>query len=292
MKKNLSQSTLKAVPQYDFSDRKLDDHVPIEKLFWPEEYGRPYTHVVDIKENFDERAVGRIIVSMRPDGRFAIIDGNNRVEAARALGYRTMPCIVFIDLTTDEEAHLFSLYNNTRRTTALNRMKAALAAKDPAALSIERTLRQNGFEFAFSGPGVKKVACAKALSDVYANYGVETLANVARVLAAGFGADAKRVMTDQTVIGATAFWIRYGAAVKEARLVEVMNGSDPITLAAEGKKLGVAYGESSATGFGRALRTLYNKGLRTNQLPEWREYVFSPRGKEKLAIARAAQNGR
>jgi hypothetical protein len=263
-----------------FRERKLDDHVKVKATFLPEEYGRglDHSHIKKIVSNFDERAFGRVIVSMRDDGRFAIIDGNHRREAALHLGIIDIPCTVFLDLTQEEEAELFVHYNMTKNLTALNIEKGLIAQRDKGAIERRQVLKRNGLDWAFKGcPG--HVTCASAIKKVYETHGLTILADVVRILVHGFGSDSRRAFIAPTIEGTTLFWIRYRYTANDERLLSQMHLTDALDLMIRARKLATAFGETTATGFGRALLELYNKGLRTNTLDDWPDYFLSEKAR-------------
>lgn len=67
--------------------------------------------VKDIAENFDRRQVGFLEVSLR-DGLFHIIDGQNRFLAGKLINLETLPCIIYTDLTVEDEALMFARQQN------------------------------------------------------------------------------------------------------------------------------------------------------------------------------------
>lgn len=64
-------------------------------------YGRPLseTRVKSILKHFDPLGLGTILLSMRDDNRYAIIDGQHRIAAAMEYGMTSVPSRVYIDLS-------------------------------------------------------------------------------------------------------------------------------------------------------------------------------------------------
>lgn len=283
-----------------FEDRKLDDHVPIAKTFLPEEYGRgvDLAHVKKIVSNFDARAFDRIKVSMRDDGRFAVIDGNHRREAASILGFTEIPCVVFIDLAPEEEAELFRFFNTSKSHTALGLEKALIAERDKGAIERRQVLKRNGLDWAFGGVHeYAHVQCAAAIRDVYENHGLTILADVIRVMVEGFGTRARRAFIQPTVAGMTLFWIRYRYTLTEERLLSQLHTSDALELMSRARILATANNETAAVGFGRAVLELYNKGLSKNALDPWQTSFLSEKARQtaperqRKGIERRRQRG-
>ena len=69
-----------------------------------------------------------LLVRPVPGGRYQIVSGHNRTEAARRLGYRTAPCIV--RRLDDEEAQLQMISSNLRQREKLYPSEKAWAYRD------------------------------------------------------------------------------------------------------------------------------------------------------------------
>src|SRR5262245_54278319 len=123
--------------------------VPLTKLFPEEEYQRPVEEdfVRKLTLTFDERLVGSIDVSAREDGRYAIIDGLQRVTAMIRIGKTHCYCAVYEGLSLAEEATLFFHKNRDRKQVhPYYHYRARLVAGDPSALAIEQIVKKAGFK--------------------------------------------------------------------------------------------------------------------------------------------------
>ncbi len=72
---------------------------------------------------WDPSIVGYVLISLRADGSFFVIDGQHRVEAVRRLQGKIGPMIEAVvreGLTSTEEAHFFAESQDPRRRTALS----------------------------------------------------------------------------------------------------------------------------------------------------------------------------
>lgn len=123
--------------------------VPIDKLVVDENYQRGIDkrgkkNVYLIAENFEWAKFSPLMVSVRPDGLYAIIDGQHRAHAAALLGITKVPAMI-TDLTTAEQASAFSWINGS--VTALNAnqiYRAALAAMEPWAVQCDAVVTKAG----------------------------------------------------------------------------------------------------------------------------------------------------
>lgn len=91
-----------------------------------------------------------LVVARRAGGELFVIDGQHRLEAARARGDIAMlPCVVVDYASAADEAASFVHLNQQRRP--LNRLdlfKAALASEDPQALAISEAMEAAGLSLA------------------------------------------------------------------------------------------------------------------------------------------------
>ena len=110
--------------------------LPVDVLFVPQEYQRPLLeeHARDIAQSFDWRVFGTLVVSERDDGRFALVDGQNRCRAAHLRGITQVPCIAHRFASPLEEARVFDALNARRRAVDVwGRQRSGLFQGDPIA---------------------------------------------------------------------------------------------------------------------------------------------------------------
>jgi hypothetical protein len=122
--------------------------VPLDRLFIDADYQRPLTSFVEqVAADYDPAMVGTLITSEREDGRLAVIDGQTRMEAMRMNGEGLAPCLVYPDLTREQEAELFAdLQTKRRGMSSFLRFRAALVARKTEAIAIAAIVNQAGFE--------------------------------------------------------------------------------------------------------------------------------------------------
>lgn len=111
--------------------------VPIEHMI-VDAYQRPLTTFVNrIEAKFDPALVGTLCLSERSKTKFAVIDGQTRMEGMRRLGLTEAPCIVYFSLTREQEADLFAKLQTERRgMTSAARFKAEVIAGKAHAVEI------------------------------------------------------------------------------------------------------------------------------------------------------------
>lgn len=249
----------------------LTDWVPVSKMF-VDKYARPASEdriVAMIRSGFSADKLGCIMLSMRDDGRFAIIDGNHRVQVSRRMGITLMLARVFIDLTYEQEAELFVAFNSVNRPTALDRFRARLEAGEPQAHEIAEILRKHGMTVAINGRALGAVGAVSALDKLYREQGPTGVYDIVNILHRAWG-NAPRAWVTDMVSGMRMFWLRYHDEVDRTLLVERLRVVTPeIVLGHAG--VGQIKAPNNGSLVGRQLVETYNRGLRRNRLSEWVE---------------------
>lgn len=134
-------------------------------------YQRPLTNFVDeIEQDFRPALVGTVCVSKRSNTKYAVIDGQTRVEGMRRLGMVDVPCLVYENLTPALEAALFADFQTKRRGMhSASRFLAQVIAEEPEAVDINAIARKAGFKISVQGSrsGTPEIAAVGALEFAY-----------------------------------------------------------------------------------------------------------------------------
>jgi hypothetical protein len=98
-------------------------------------------------------ACGALTVAIRQSGTYWVIDGQNRLAAARKRSdIKTLPCLVFLVDSPEAEAAAFVRINKNRRSLSRVEMfKAEVAMKDEYALRLVAVLERYGYRVAVGG---------------------------------------------------------------------------------------------------------------------------------------------
>jgi hypothetical protein len=106
-------------------------------------------------KNFEPGAMKAINVSVRPDGRMMITDGQHTVHMAGQLGYTHIQAMV-VHGSRESEAKCFLIGNGKgkKNATSKQRHDAALVARDPVALAAQSIM--NTYDIAVSTGGLRK----------------------------------------------------------------------------------------------------------------------------------------
>jgi len=256
--------------------------VPLDRLFIDREYQRPLTSfVLTVVKEFDPALVGTLIVSDRGKDRFAVIDGQTRLEAmirvafedagieigdwsARKTVQRRLtelcqsdrenttglvaPCLVYSNLSHEQEADLFADLQTKRRGMATYlRFRAALVARKDEAVAIAAIVNDAGFEL-----GVEEtpntVKAIAALENVYRR-DPALLTTVMQVIAAAWPEPDTEGRASSDMIRGLAIFMRRENRVNLERLRDRLSATEPRTIRHRANAL--QEGSGSGTG-GRA----------------------------------------
>ena len=125
----------------------LDEEIEIQKTFVDMSYQRDINKTLarNIAAVFEWKKFGRPLVSLRSDGRFAIIDGQTRIYGAKINNFTEVPCVVYLDLTIEEEAYLYKSHNTGRKKPSkLELFKSGIRANEEEDVAIALLLKKHG----------------------------------------------------------------------------------------------------------------------------------------------------
>lgn len=159
-----------ATEDIEFKDMEWGVKVSVADCFVDVDYQRPLTTFVQaIFAHFDPHLFGLVALSDRGPKhrpkRYAIIDGQTRWAAATRRKISTIPAIVYTNLTPEQEADLFERLQTQRRGVASwYRFRAALRAKRPEAIAIQKLVKGVGYEI---GDRDGQISAISALESSY-----------------------------------------------------------------------------------------------------------------------------
>jgi hypothetical protein len=185
----------------------------LDKLVCDSRYQRGIEEkrVTRIIDNFDAKLLGTLELSKRKNGTFAVIDGQHRFEALKALGRKTCPALVHSDLSVQQEADLFARQNMGRKQlTPVQRFRAQVFSGDPQAVELQNAMTKYGFS-AQVGPTTVNgaIRAIAALERIYRARGIENVEQTLSMIADLWYVE--KVATDQHMIrGCSLFLWNYG----------------------------------------------------------------------------------
>ncbi len=237
--------------------------VPIELLHVDDAYQRIVRsgHVDKIAAAYDPHLFGFLTVNDR-SGALYVIDGQHRLEVAKTIGLKTVPCQVFTGLSGQEEAGLFYALNLTRlRVNSFERFNALRYHGDEDALRIDALVRSHGWKVGPSyAPGV--INALSAVEGIYNRDGAEGLDETFTFIKETWNGSDRA--TEGQMIRGVSYFIR--AAGDDLDLDEV---SRKIALVAPAHILNEAFYQNKQRGGGvpknvaRTILAEFNKARRT-----------------------------
>jgi len=123
------------------------------------------SRVLDIARDWSWVACGTIIVAMREDGEFLVIDGQHRKLAAdKRADIQLLPCMVFSLADVRAEAKGFLDVNTVRGAVRMSqKFKAMLISGDSAALAVKDMVEADGYRIVPAATQDFTVGCVHAL---------------------------------------------------------------------------------------------------------------------------------
>jgi hypothetical protein len=112
--------------------------VPIHRMFVDTSYQRPLTSLAsEIEEHFNPALVMTLCLSLRSNGKYAVMDGQTRMVGCEKLGLEALPSLVYEGLAKSDEAQIFELIQTARRNvSSFYRFRASVQGKNPQSLAI------------------------------------------------------------------------------------------------------------------------------------------------------------
>jgi hypothetical protein len=211
---------------------------------------------------------GAVVLARKPDGRFAVTDGQHRVKAAKLHPNVThVPALITCIDGVLGEAENFLVINRERKAvTPVETFWAGLTAGDAACVRISDALGKAGC-MVVSGPGDYKpghTAAVAAVGRALERYGDAAVVNALKTIRAAWPNDSRCLRG--SLITALARLHRANKDMDGVRLQRVLGSKTTaeLTAAAEGfRKLS---GGSADTALSKAISELYNKGLSVNTI--------------------------
>lgn len=249
--------------------------IAVDDLNIAESYQRTIVpaRVNRIAKGLDQDAFGSLTVGERRDGTLWVVDGMQRLTAARKLGIASVPCDVFQSDGQEHEARVFRLKNKERtNVTACSLFRAQLVEGDPQTVEIARVVQDAGLKLRFDNgkagwPFVKAVV---ALERAHRRNGSDGLATVLAVICEAWGGESDALRGD--IIGGVSWFLKRNGDCDIERLVSrlrvksvsaVIRASDA-TFRLERERSSSSGCRDVATCF--AIESVYFKGLRRKKV--------------------------
>jgi hypothetical protein len=223
-----------------------------------------------IAKNLDQDAFGSLTVGQRRDGSHYVVDGMQRLTAARKLGIAMVPCDVFQSDGQEHEARVFRLKNRERtNVSALALFNAQLTEGDPQTIEIAAVVKRAGLKLRLrdeGGQGWPYIKAVKALERSFQRIGPDGLQAALAILSEAWPGEDGALQGD--MIEGVCWFIKKHEGFDERRLIDRLSKKSitgVIRAADANFRLGKDRDSSS---YGRSLATydaiafIYTKGLR------------------------------
>lgn len=263
--------------------------IKLSELIIDQDYQRDFraTWANKIAREFDAKLFDKPLVSLRQDGRYAVIDGQHRVEALRLIHHTNdvyVRCdVVAKQLSQGEEAAKFAARNSfIVRATVFERFRARVVMGDPGALDILDIVQDCGFAFTATGfAGAGQIAGIGAIERIYTQSGRNTKSTqlepgpvqLRKVLSllrdAGYD---ERPLTAETITSTHLFLNRYASHpnFRRERLIGILRNTTSQDLSSDARSLSKTMKLNSGVAGASILVHRYNARLEDkNKLPAW-----------------------
>lgn len=245
------------------------------KIKFDYSYQRPQNKLkVDLMATqFDLALVGTIDVSERADGSLYCYDGGHRVQAALKAGIRSVPCLIHIGLTVEDEAERWSRQNVIRtKPNTYQRFRSDLRRGDPVAVAINHACLSIGVLIGEkNAPGMTRAV--DALGRVYRMVGDAGLAVTLETIVMAYPNDAQALRADVLLaIGSFIYIYRDYPGYKPDRLVGKLAELPVTWLIQRRVTMGAMYYSATNKVDSAGARVgveAYNRDLRSARLPEF-----------------------
>lgn len=273
MKENKSRNTVPTVNRdiHQSAILRADEYQRMENK----------NRIASIVKNYDPDAFGSITVGEREDGTFWVVDGFQRLSAARRLGIQVLSCDVFKSSGPAHEAKVFRIKNNDRTSVSARQIfQARLIAGEEQAKEIDAAVKKAGLKLHLkdsggtASNGYPYIRAVRSLDSAYQKIGKAGIVYALGLLTSAWPGDPDSLQGD--LIDGMSWFIKKFPSFDEERLIKKLRMINPsgVIRAADARFELLRQGRSIGGG-GRPLVTceaivaIYNERLRIGRL-EWK----------------------
>jgi len=206
---------------------------------------------------------GAVVLARKPDGRFAVTDGQHRVKAAQLHpGVTHVPALITALEGTEEEAKNFLVINRARKSvTPVETFWAGMAAGDQTAMRVRAALQKAGCDVVPGngeyGPGLTNAVSAVTRS--LDRYGDAATIRALKTIRAAWPSDARALRG--TLIQALSGLIRGNKTLDDGRLARVLGPRSFAEMTASAEAFRKLSGGAADVSLRKTIAEIYNKGL-------------------------------
>ena len=256
--------------------------VPIPKIVRDERVNTRPVDEVWVKRrvaSFRPEALGLPAVSLRADGTYVVLDGQNRVALCRAAGvdWQPLECQIYEGLDLAQEAGLFVILNDGRAPKAIHKFLARITEGEEIAVQIAAIAKQASWRIAANSASdvIVAVVALERLhrGDLRRNKGQPptVLERTLTTIATAWG-HTPSTQHEAIIGGIGALYLVHGPAIDQDRMVKKLTaydgGAEKLYRRARG--LRESKGGSVANSVAELATDAYNTDLRSRRLPQFR----------------------
>ena len=225
-----------------YNNPGVDKVIHSSRLISGQAYQRPVREekVNDLIQKWDETMLEPIVVSFR-DGKFYVIDGQNRISAMRKMngGHEVMVlCKVHTGMTYQDEAEMCWKLDQAKQRMDMAQSVNALSESGTNAeiTDIRQILEREGFRWALSRKTGKayEVASTRAVINAYRLLGGAAFDRMFRLLAETWRG-VPRSLNSYIISGMALFLKTYETEVKDRTFIIRLSAVDPEEIIRRGK---------------------------------------------------------
>lgn len=239
-------------------------NIPVYDLHIDHAYQRAIRDnvVSSIEKNYDSNAFGVLIVAHRSNGSYFVIDGQQRLTAAKNIGLSHVPCHVIESHGSGQEALLFGIINRSRQNINRNELfMAALEAEVPQAIAINSAIQRMGFIIDFHSRGrPMTIKTIVPIETLYKSGGVILIERVLHTIKAAW--DTQGNATQSFIITGIGRFYRNFPHASDERLISVLRSVAPSQIRRDIDAAGKILTGSRDHIVSRVFAARYNKQLR------------------------------
>lgn len=240
-------------------------NVSVSLLQIDRSYQRTIKRVVvsSIVKCYNQDAFGTLLVGRRKDSSMWVIDGQQRLTAAKELGHDCVPCKIIESKGPKHEAMLFRLVNGGRQQVTSNELfRAALEAGDQQSVEIVAAIERCGFALTFTAGSNSKptdIRQSKPMEIVYEWGGAGLIERVLNVIRSAWATE--QTATRSYIIQGIGRFFRDYKDADDKRVAKCLREISPVWIlrhAEDGRQL---LGGNRAIAVRDVIVASYNKRL-------------------------------
>ncbi len=273
--------------------------VPVAELFVDHTCQRRVykSRVSMLVKGWDWTQYSPIMIAARR-GRYAVIDGQQRLMAAQELGIESLPAVLRLGADHQDEAKAFIGVNNAVPGGAGEKFRAKLVVKDPEAVDILTRVRNMGFDLtcALEEGQPRTVFCIDAVYALQQVYKSDMLISVLGAIMHAWGHIPHRDMISSEALPGMMLALRHARRREVSaqqfadRLKENITPSEARDRTADRFK-SMNAGRSQAVAYAAILIEAYNFRLKGKALPPFTKESSRSNANAIAGAARAGAEG-